>query len=181
MRFHPAWVDLALVLAVAAGAGLLFMGASTLPPPRFEPMGSAALPRILGGLLLFFATIIAIKAILQLRHKTSDADLASTASAEGTSVEPADAEQATDGSAATGPLTGQLRGLCVFGALILYVVALDILQWPFIVVTAVFVTIVGTALSHRRRQAVWQFALFGLLLAAGLYTVMTRFLYVDLG
>ncbi|ASJ72011.1 tripartite tricarboxylate transporter TctB family protein [Granulosicoccus antarcticus] len=174
MRLHPAWVDLALVLAVLTGAGLLFVGASTLPPPRFEPMGSAALPRILGGLLIFFALIIAVKAIRQLRYTSQNNDCDSSA----TDTPPGkpsgvDAEES--------PFSGQLRGLCIFATLITYVFALDILQWPFIPVTAAFVTIVGTVLSHQRRQASWKFALFGLLLGAALYMVMTRFLYVDLG
>ncbi len=179
MRLHPAWVDLALVLAVLAGAGLLFVGASTLPPPRFEPMGSAALPRILGGVLVFFAMIIAIKAIVQLRYKQSSRHGSdeTDGAADGSSVVNPAKDRDTDESA----LTGQLRGICVFTCLILYIVALDILQWPFIPVTAAFVTLVGTVLSPQRLQAMWKFALFGLLLAAGLFLVMTRFLYVDLG
>lgn len=176
MRLHPAWVDLALVLAVLAGAGLLFLGASTLPPPRFEPMGSAALPRILGGLLVFFAMIIAVKAVLQLRHnpdRNSKKSSATDAIHEKLSNTKPEAEESS--------LAGPLRGASIFTTLIAYIVALDILQWSFIPVTAIFVTIVGTALSHQRRQAVWKFALYGLLLAAALYLVMTRFLYVDLG
>ncbi|MGQ7843279.1 tripartite tricarboxylate transporter TctB family protein [Granulosicoccus sp. 3-233] len=176
MRLHHAWVDLVLVLAVLAGAGLLFLGASSLPPPRFEPMGSAALPRILGGLLVLFALIIAIKAILQLRKSADNGDSASP-----TANATADTETGTEPESTEPVLTGQLRGAVVFASLILYIAALDILQWPFIPVTAVFVSIVGTTLSQQRRQALWKFALFGLLLAACLYLVMTRFLYVDLG
>ncbi len=179
MRLHPAWVDLALVLAVLAGAGLLFVGASTLPPPRFEPMGSAALPRILGGLLVFFAMIIAIKAIWQLRG-SADSNVVSDKT-DDTASSTSSANSAIKSDSEESALTGQLRGICVFACLILYIVALDILQWPFIPVTAAFVTVVGTALSPQRLQALWKFALFGLVLAAGLYLVMTRFLYVDLG
>lgn len=176
MRLHPAWVDLALVLAVLAGAGLLFLGASTLPPPRFEPMGSAALPRILGGLLVLFALIIAIKAVLQLRSPTSNTNTDSSAL-----DTLADKAAASESESTESALNGQLRGAVVFTSLILYIAALDILQWPFVPVTAAFVSIVGTTLSQQRLQALWKFALFGLLLAAGLYLVMTRFLYVDLG
>ena len=176
MRLHPAWVDLALVLAVLAGAGLLFLGASTLPPPRFEPMGSAALPRILGGLLVLFALIIAIKAVWQLRDSASSTDTDSS-----TVDAPADKAAASEPQSAEAALSGQLRGVVVFSSLILYIAALDVLQWPFIPVTAAFVSIVGTTLSQQRLQALWKFAMFGLLLAAGLYLVMTRFLYVDLG
>lgn len=39
--------DLTLAVLTIFGAGLLFLGALSLPPPRFEPLGSAALPRIL--------------------------------------------------------------------------------------------------------------------------------------
>lgn len=165
MRLHRAWIDLALVLAVLAGAGLLFVGASSLPAPRFEPMGSAALPRILGGLLIFFVLLIAIKAVAQLRQM-----------ARSTSVDRENAEQLAEVDKA-----GLLRAGTVFSALVCYVLALDVMQWPFIVVTPVFVAIVGSALSTRRLRSFGLFGVFGIVLALAIYAVMTRFLYVDLG
>jgi len=168
MRLHSAWIDLALVLAVLAGAGLLFIGASSLPPPRFEPMGSAALPRILGGLLVFFALLIGIKAVLKLRR---DAQLSTSDRTSG--------EQPSDRAEIDNP--GLVRAGSVLGALVFYVLALDVMQWPFIVVTAIFVAIVGAVLSSRRLLALGQFGVFGVILAIFIYAVMTRFLYVDLG
>ena len=56
-------VDLALAAFALAGAGLLYYGSSGLPPPRFEPMGSAAVPRILASLLVLFAIILSASAV----------------------------------------------------------------------------------------------------------------------
>lgn len=178
MRLHPAWVDLALVLAVLAGAGLLLIGASSLPPPRFEPMGSAALPRILAGLMALFALLIGIKAILQLRsqHAGMDGSEADLTMDSGT-----EADTGSNGPASAGERSSLLRGAGVLIALVFYILSLDVLQWPFIVVTTAFVTLTGTLLSYRPRQAAVQFLIFGLLFSTALYLIMTRFLYVDLG
>ena len=91
--------DIILAVLVAAGAALLFIGAAELPPPRFEPLGSAALPRILGTLLIFFAVILVIRALLRLR--------------------------AGQASAAAPSGADPRRGALVFVALVLYVAALD--------------------------------------------------------
>ena len=168
MRLHPAWIDLALVLAVLAGAGLLFIGAASLPPPRFEPMGSAALPRILGGLLIFFALIISVKAVLHLRQ-----DALATATKRTIAD---DSQDVTDNGK-----SGLLRAGSILGALVLYVMALDVFQWSFMIVTPVFVAIVGSLLSLQRLRAFGIFGVFGVVLATIIYAVMTRFLYVDLG
>lgn len=56
--------DLALSGAVILGSVILFVGAAELPPPRFEPLGSAAAPRILGAILILLALIVAAQALL---------------------------------------------------------------------------------------------------------------------
>lgn len=56
--------DLALSGAVIAGAAILFIGAAELPAPRFEPLGSAAAPRILGTILILLALIVAVQALM---------------------------------------------------------------------------------------------------------------------
>lgn len=172
MRLHPAWTDLVLALAVLAGAALLLIGAAELPPPRFEPMGSAALPRILAGFLICFAVIIAAKAAFGLWHERAFSSTSDTGDSDSDN-----ARRSLDHAARS----GLHRGLGVFASLLLYILALDVLQWPFIPVTIAFVMTIGTLLSPQRRQAAWQFLLYGTLLSGAVYLVMTRFLFVDLG
>lgn len=156
---HPV-VDLALAAAVLAAAALLFVGASSLPPPRFEPMGSAALPRILGGLLAVFAVIVGARAALRLL-RSGEAPV--------TTDTPSDASNSSP-----------VRTLVVLVALIAYVTALDVLAWPFVPVTAAFVLVLGATLASRRPRTLAIFAVYGTVLAFALHALFTRFLYVDL-
>ena len=151
-----AFADLVLSLLVVAGAVVLFIGAAELPPPRFEPLGSAAAPRILGALLLMFASVLAIRAVLRLKNgwiappaQTSDAD--------------------------------PRKGFLVLVALVVYVFALDILRAPFVPATTVFVMVVGLSIGTRTLQNVGIFAVLGLVLSFSISTILSRFLYITIG
>lgn len=148
--------DLALALMVSAGAALLFIGAAELPPPRFEPLGSAALPRILGALLLLFAAILTVRALLRLRSGWPAPE------AEESRADPR-------------------RGFAVLVALIGYVFALDVLRLSFIPVTTVFVTIVGLSIGARTWLNAAIFAGLGLVLSLAISTILSRFLYITIG
>ena len=148
--------DLVLSLLVSAGAALLFIGAAELPPPRFEPLGSAALPRILGGLLLIFATILTLRAGFRLKR--------------GWMV------SATEKSEAD-----PRKGFAVLVALLAYVFALDVLRLPFVPVTAVFVTVVGLSIGALTLRNTMIFAGLGLILSLTISAILGRFLYITIG
>lgn len=150
--------DLVLAGLTLAGAAVLFIGAQSLPPPRFEPLGSAALPRILGGLLVVFALIVATGALL--RHRSS-----------------APLEQPE----IVGPQPDPKRGALVLAALIAYVFALDVLRVPFIIATPLFVIATGSAISGIKWRNLIAFAVLGLVLAVFISTVLERFLYIRIG
>ena len=151
--------DLALAAVTLGGAGILLYGAMSLPPPRFEPLGSAALPRILASLLILFALIIATIAIFRLREDTPAAD---TTTQSGARADPR-------------------KGAMVLAALIAYVFALDVLRIPFLIATPFFVTATGVAIGARTWRNLVAFAILGLLLALAISTVLERFLYVRIG
>lgn len=150
--------DLILATLTLCGAAVLFVGAMALPPPRFEPLGSAALPRILGGLLVFFALIIAARALLRRRIETP--------------AIPAET---------SGPRADPKRGALVFAALIAYVFALDVLRVPFVVATPVFVIATGTAIGGVSWRGLIAYAGLGLFLAVFISTVLERLLYIRIG
>ena len=147
--------DVILAALVAAGAALLFIGAAELPPPRFEPLGSAALPRILGTLLIFFAVILVIRALLRLR--------------------------AGQASAAAPSGADPRRGALVFVALVLYVAALDFGRMPFVPATTVFVAATGLVIGARSWVNLAVFAAVGLVLSLAILTLLERFLYISIG
>ncbi|KFB11457.1 tripartite tricarboxylate transporter TctB family protein [Nitratireductor basaltis] len=154
-----AYADLALVLFIVLGASLLLYGASFLPEPRFEPLGSAALPRGLAILLLFFASIIAVRAF----GKTAD-----------------DEGNQSAGNEAV-PEKAFWRGWAMFAALVLYVAALDFFAVPFVIATALMLLASGLILNGFSLRSAFVFGLVGVLLALSLSFVFTNFLYVDLG
>lgn len=148
--------DLVLSLLVVAGAVTLFIGAAKLPPPRFEPLGSAALPRILGVLLLLFAAILSVRAALRLR---------------GGWVAPDTAASTAD----------PRKGFAVFLALVTYVFALDVLRLPFVPATTVFVTVAGLSIGARSWRNLAVFAGLGLVLSLAISTILSHFLYITIG
>ncbi|MGR3793738.1 tripartite tricarboxylate transporter TctB family protein [Vannielia sp. SX4] len=147
--------DIILAALVVAGAVLLFIGAAELPPPRFEPLGSAALPRILGALLIFFAVVLTLRAMLRIRAGTLRDEAASRANPR--------------------------RGALVFAALVLYVAALDLGRVPFVPATTAFVTVTGMVIGARSWVNLAVFAALGLVLSLAISTVLERFLYISIG
>ncbi|GAB4240769.1 MAG: hypothetical protein Tsb0032_44070 [Kiloniellaceae bacterium] len=149
------FADLILAGCVAAGAAALFIGAAELPPPRFEPLGSAALPRILGGLLLFFAAAVAVRAVLRWRSGAAP-------------------------SQADAPETMPLRGLAVLLALLAYVFAMDVLRVPFVPATTLFVAAVGLSTGRRSWLNLGVFLALGLVLSLAISTILSRYLFITI-
>lgn len=151
-----AFGDLALAAFVIIGAGILFVGASSLPPPRWEPLGSAAMPRILGGILIVLALTVAARALLTL------------AKADRTSAnEPA--------------LVLPYRGIIVFGLLVAYIAALDFGRVPFVVATTLFVMCAGMTMHRISVRSALVHAALGLVLSLSLDYIFSTYLFVRIG
>ncbi|MBS9722076.1 tripartite tricarboxylate transporter TctB family protein [Tianweitania sp. BSSL-BM11] len=160
--------DLLLAAGALIGAGLLFWGASELPPPRFEPLGSAALPRILGVCITVLALIIAAGAALGgKRHSIQEPDAASDEVA---------AADASDLSAAR-----PLQTIAVLAALIVYVAALDVFRVPFVLATTILMAALGAFLGVARLRTAITIGITGVLLALAIQFVFERYLYVTIG
>ncbi len=151
-----ALVDLALAGAAILLAVVLVVGSSSLPPPRYEPMGSAALPQILAGLIVLFAGWIGAGAVR--RRKAGGNEMPSMPG-----------------------LQSRYKGIAVFATLIVYVLALDVFRASFVPATTLFVTISAHLLSKPDWRKALAFFAFGLLLSSLIFFALTRFFYVDLG
>lgn len=151
---HPG-TDLVVAVLVAAAATLLFVGASTLPPPRWEPLGPAAVPRALGTLLALFAAILALGAV---RALLAGADT------------PAFAPERVR----------LLRGTGVLAAVIALVVAMDVANVPFVVAGPVFVVAIAALVGGLSLRGLMWSAVWGVALCAGIFFAFTRFFYINL-
>ncbi|MDW4497187.1 tripartite tricarboxylate transporter TctB family protein [Sulfitobacter sp. D35] len=152
--------DLLLAALCGAGAVVLLIGAAGLPPPRFEPLGSAAMPRILAALLILFSTIIAARAAVTLLRRAPIED---------------PLEPDPPGTEA------RVRSLLTFAALVLYVLALDVLRVPFWLATTAFLGAIGLVLTGFDWKAGAIYAGLGAALGTGLAWVFQSFLYISLG
>lgn len=151
-----AFGDLALAACVIAGASILFIGASSLPPPRFEPLGSAAMPRILASILIAFALMIAMRAVLTLA-KTG-----------GQSISEAGVEL-------------PYRGIIIFALLIAYIAALDFVRVPFVIATTLFVMCAGMTMHRLSLRSALVHGALGLFLSLSLDYVFSTYLFVRIG
>lgn len=148
--------DIVLGGVSIAFAILLFIGAADLPPPRFEPLGSAAAPRILAGILVLLGSLVIWRAMANRRlpHPSGD-DM-------------------------TAPPAHPLRGLWTLLALVAYVAALDVLRAPFAVATALFLAAIALILTGGNRRAGVVYGGVGLVLGQTLATIFARFLYITI-
>lgn len=146
------YADCAGAAAVFAVGALLIAGTQGLPAPVFEPIGSAAFPRWVGGALIALALAIAAAAFLR----------------------PGGA-----GPAARARKRGDLATLTV-AVTVLYGLALDLTAIGFRAATVVFTFVLIMALAGGRRKAIVPAGLFALAFGIALHFVFTRFFYLDL-
>ena len=71
MKAQERGVDIILAVSLYLFSILMFIGIADIPPPFFDPLGSAAVPKGCAVLVAVFATIILIKA---LRTKVREKD-----------------------------------------------------------------------------------------------------------
>ncbi|MEM7695424.1 MAG: tripartite tricarboxylate transporter TctB family protein [Pseudomonadota bacterium] len=147
-----AWGDLAFAGIVIAAAGVVWFGTADLPPPRYEPVGSAALPRGIATIMAILSVFVAVRAV---RAKAS-------------------------GPGARQSLAGPVRVLALAVLLVAFVAVMDARLVGFRPAAAIF--LVGTCLtlggfSWRRLGA---YTGFSLILAIGLHAIFTRLFYIDL-
>lgn len=153
------WGDIVLSVFVVIGATLLFVGAADLPPPRFEPLGSAALPRILGGLLYGFGALVGGRAAIGLLRRRPGVSDPAAVRSEGKPY----------------------LALYVFVLLCAFVAALDFFRAPFVPSSAVFLGLVGFGLSGWDPYAGAVYTVIGLGIGFALAYVFANFLYISFG
>lgn len=151
-----AFGDLALAACVILGAGILFVGASSLPPPRWEPLGSAAMPRILGGILIALALTVAARAMVTLAKPRQNG-----------------VQEAA--------IVLPYRGIIVFALLVAYIAALDFGRVPFAIATTLFVMCAGMTMHQVSVRSALVHAALGLVLSLSLDYIFSNYLFVRIG
>lgn len=160
---RPPAVDLLFGLAVLALAAVVWWGAASLPPPRYEPLGSAALPRGLAVAMAGLALVVIVRAVLRRPAVTGQAVVS---------------ERAAASDAGFRRRPGRAAG--AFALLVAYVLVLDLGLASFVPASCVaFILIGGVLTGFEWRRLPW-LAGFVILLVIALQLVFTRIFYIDL-
>lgn len=153
--------DLLLALAVTLLAVVVYWQASLLPPPFFDPVGSAAVPKLVAIVLVLLAIGVVVE---RLRAKPGSAE---------TGFAP---EVVDDEPAAPAPWTA-------FASIVLPVLYVSVMQagWlAFAQASTLFVFALGALFSRFRPRLLLFLVPVAFLAGYGLDYIFTEILYVDL-
>ena len=150
--------DICFAVAMLAFAGIVWWGTADLPPPRYEPIGSAALPRALALVMAVLSLIVLARAYARRRAM-------STAAAK---------------TAGSGFTPRPLLAIGVFVVLVLYVLAMDQRLLGFIPASIITFTIIGGLLAgFSLKRLPWLLG-FVVVMVGAIWLVFTQFFYIDL-
>lgn len=144
--------DLLMVGVVALVSLLLLVGAASIPPPMFDPVGSAAVPR---GVAVTLLVLVAVHLLLRLRQ-------------------PPRTEPRRLGDIGMGK--GAMLTLAITAA---YCLLLQLRILPFAVPTAAFLVVLVPALAASWRQLPIALAI-GLVMGLGCQWLFTEIFFIDL-
>ena len=147
-----AWGDLVFAVAVILAAAVVWFGTADLPPPRYEPVGSAALPRAIAALMALLALPVAVRAV------------------RGTAASKRSGE---------GP-AGPVRVAALAALLVAFVAVMDARILGFRPAAAVFLIGACVVLGGVSLRKLGAYAAFALILSVGLHAVFTRLFYIEL-
>jgi putative tricarboxylic transport membrane protein len=151
-------VDICFAVAMLVFAGIVWWGTADLPPPRYEPIGSAALPRALALVMALLSLIVLARAYARQRARSG----------------------ARTPTAGAGFTPRPLLAIGVFVVLVLYVLAMDQRLLGFIPASIVAFTVIGGLLTgFSLKRLPWLLG-FVVVMVMAIWLVFTRFFYIDL-
>ncbi len=156
-RYGESWrrADTILAIVLNGLSVVVIIEANRLPPPFFDPLGSAAVPRSVATLLIVLSACLLVRCLLQPLEGQRRADAAEGTNSPGIAL-----------SAAVLPIL--YVGVMQFGIL------------GFAPASVLFVMSLGGALARWRPMALVALLPVALLAGFGLEALLTEFFYIDL-
>ena len=155
--------NLLLASALVLFSGLLFRGALDIPPPFFDPLGSAAVPKLVAGVLLVLALVLGASAVFDVRAEEPAGPMPAAIEAD------EKAEPASPVTAAAAVLINAA-----------YVGSMHARLLDFAAASTLFVLALGMLLARGRMRALLVLVPLALLLGYGFEWLFTRVLFIDL-
>lgn len=154
--------NIVLGLGCLAYAVFLYFGALHVPPPIFDPLGSAAVPKIAAFLIALLSVVILMTGLRQ--RSTSSTEL---------SVGTEDEEDA--------PVTPRYDlGICLLGFCAAYVAGMEFGVLGYPVATAIFLFASGLLLGGLNARNVLLSLIISLVVGFGSDLVFSEFFYIQL-
>jgi putative tricarboxylic transport membrane protein len=154
--------NIVLGLGCLAYAVFLYFGALHVPPPIFDPLGSAAVPKIAAFLIALLSVVILMTGLRQ--RSTSRTEL---------SVGTEDEEDA--------PVTPRYDlGICLLGFCAAYVAGMEFGVLGYPVATAIFLFASGLLLGGLNARNVLLSLIISLVVGFGSDLVFSEFFYIQL-
>lgn len=144
--------DLVFAAVIIAVAVVVWVGTAGLPPPRWEPVGSAALPRGVSALMAGLAAIVAVRAL----------------------------RTPAEGGSEPVTVRAVARLLALAGLLVVTVALMDARLVGFRPAAIGFLFLACVILGGLSVRNVLVSAVFAVVLALSLHAVFTRLFYIDL-
>ncbi len=147
--------DILFAVTVLALAGIVWWGTASLPPPRYEPLGSAALPRALALAMALLGLVLLGRAWAGRRLQAAPAsDLGFR------------------------PRPWLAAG--VLAVLVLYVASMDLRLLGFVPASILALVLIGAMLTGFDRRRLPWLAGFVVVLVIAVQLLFTRVFYIDL-
>lgn len=150
-------IDLAVSALLLLVVGAVWVESANIAPPFFDPLGSAAVPRIIATFVGILALILAIRAGYQLSTQRSPI---------------------VPGSGRESGRYDVALGMFVLSAV--YLISLQKWGPGFQISTIAYVLASAVLLGARDRRSLMIVVAMALFLGVGAYHIFTRFFYIDL-
>lgn len=149
--------EIAFAIVLIAFSGLIYLGTADLPPPKFEPLGSAALPRALSGIMALLSLIMMGRAVYQLKRSKAEAKPKPNAIK-----------------------SHNMLSLGVFVATLVFVAVMDFGLLGFNIAGIIFLTFVAWLMTHRDMRKLPWIAGYAVVMITACTYVFTKFFYINL-
>jgi len=160
--------DIILSLVIIVFSIVIYFNTLDLPPPKYEPMGAAALPQALAVLLTIFALFILIKAIIK---RKPAAPSAKKTEAQGETIKSQESEISPH---------SYTKAAFIFIITCIYVFSMSMKLSGFLVATIIYIFVAGSIMKSTNLIGKAKMASFAIVFSLATFFIFTRFFYIDL-
>lgn len=152
-------LEITLAIIAIGFSALIYWGTIDLPPPRFEPLGSASVPRMLAGTMAILSAIWLALSVVKLR-----------------SAEPVEPQEGAEPETQKHPLLA----VSILMITIVFVAIMDLGLLGFVAAGIPYVVLCGFLMTHRSLQALPWVVGYAVILILSVNYVFTEFFYINL-